>query len=170
MLGLVLGVLWCRSLRSLEFAACWNEQPATPAIETFHQYMILSSQGQLTFVFNETRYSTSSQSARPRGEHLTHYRDVKGSVWPREGYGWSSFRIPGPDGWDQDKVTLPYWGIVIATLLLPLLRMVTLIRDRQWPIEGCCLCCGYDLRATPDRCPECGTASPNSSAHVAHPS
>jgi hypothetical protein len=49
----------------------------------------------------------------------------------------------------------PHWFLVALFALIPLLR----IRDwlsRHGHRQGRCAHCGYDLRATPSRCPECG--------------
>jgi hypothetical protein len=47
----------------------------------------------------------------------------------------------------------PFWFIVLATAIPPALWSRN--RRRRLP-DGLCHFCGYDLRATPGRCPECG--------------
>lgn len=60
----------------------------------------------------------------------------------------------------QTDVRLPYWVLLAAFACGPVVWLVTMRRRRlqiQRQAQGRCLTCGYDLRATPDRCPECGT-------------
>lgn len=51
---------------------------------------------------------------------------------------------------------IPYWLPVTAFLILPVRKLLLLNRSRRRRRAGLCVACGYDLRATSDRCPECG--------------
>ena len=53
----------------------------------------------------------------------------------------------------------PYWLIVVLSSVLPFCQLISFARKHRPRNNGtCCLQCGYDLRASTDRCPECGTA------------
>jgi hypothetical protein len=54
-----------------------------------------------------------------------------------------------------------YWLLVTLLGIAPLWRIVSALRRRRRVASGHCTNCGYDLRATPDRCPECGGAAIN---------
>jgi hypothetical protein len=54
-------------------------------------------------------------------------------------------------------VWMPYWCIAAVTALAPTTAIAGRIFRRRRIVSGRCAKCGYDLRATPDRCPECGT-------------
>jgi len=70
-----------------------------------------------------------------------------------------------------DYVVTPYWFALPLTLILPLSRVALTMRQRRqrlrqwrWRRMGRCAACGYDLRGTPERCPECGALTRDSSA------
>ncbi len=52
-------------------------------------------------------------------------------------------------------IGFPHIAAVVALAILPSLLVKRLITKRRRPI-GVCTACGYDLRASPDGCPECG--------------
>ena len=58
------------------------------------------------------------------------------------------------------NVTIPAWSFVFAFAVSPGVWVVRLLGRRRMErrvLEGCCGECGYDLRGSPGRCPECGS-------------
>ena len=59
----------------------------------------------------------------------------------------------------QREVTAPILYLALPFVLLPAARVAAwMIALRRVRLGRCCVC-GYDLRATPDRCPECGAVA-----------
>jgi hypothetical protein len=74
----------------------------------------------------------------------------------RAGLHLAFWRSPVLTGW---TIGLPHWLILLLTGLIPGRKLIGALRRRRRALRAVCVNCGYDLRATPDRCPECGTLS-----------
>ena len=86
--------------------------------------------------------------AGPGGAPYRSFRVVQGSF-----YGALYVGRSGPDfRWYIDL-----WKLVLASAGLPAVWLVRTLWGRASRLPGHCRHCNYDLRATPHRCPECGT-------------
>jgi hypothetical protein len=90
---------------------------------------------------------------------------------PREtqtflGIEWGRVNLINQYGMGRAKyVHIPAAYICGACLILPGLWCVFALKRRQRNLRQRahqCVDCGYDLRATPQRCPECGSVPDNS--------
>jgi hypothetical protein len=74
-------------------------------------------------------------------------------LFERYAYDWTT-------GSTNIYLGVPVPLVIVATAALPLARLARRLWPRRPAPDGICHDCGYDLRATPDRCPECGTFRP----------
>ncbi len=91
--------------------------------------------------------------------------------WSKLGLDWSSTST----FYEQCEPATRIWQCIVPNwMLLPVLaiwpiRWITLLRRRaviqSRMTRGLCGNCAYDMRATPDQCPECGTIADSSSRH-----
>jgi hypothetical protein len=69
--------------------------------------------------------------------------------------------VPGAPSLDFALYIMPHWIVATACAVPPLAWLALVvpkrIRQRRRTRLGLCLGCGYDLRESPGRCPECGS-------------
>jgi hypothetical protein len=98
----------------------------------------------------------------PKVRYGTGPRGTEDEVWkmmrnrPSWWLGGFEFTTGSSGSNARREFATPTWLFALLAGLLPACRLATARRSRKHRRLGCCPLCGYDLRATPDRCPECG--------------
>jgi hypothetical protein len=157
-------VLWVRS-HALSDKAAWRRPGGIYSARTARGHLVvemwradwpLRAGERFGFVYERDEPYPLALEVIPR---LYVYPDpsVSESKWDHAGFGWHTRRRAGAV--ESAAVSAPFWALAAAAAALALGRAVPRLvsaRRRRRQRAGLCPACGYDLRATPERCPECG--------------
>jgi hypothetical protein len=166
-LALFVAALWANRRSYGVCDRAYHISDPTPGSSHVAIQDLVSYQGHLWFIFSDEHLPGDppirhrwnfAMRTDPGDDHLAH-GELAGISSPR---GWrihvsDTTHFPAADNYRL--AVIPYRLLLAATLLLPALWMLSLLirisrRNRR---EAFCCQFGYDLRATPNRCPECGT-------------
>ena len=86
------------------------------------------------------------------------------TFWNRIGFGYVSEKQSAQGLKDATVTTrsywLPYWLVVGVALVVPVRWLIALLTRARRRRRGLCARCGYDIRVSEGRCPECGEPLP----------
>jgi hypothetical protein len=150
LLCIAAGVLWVRSYLRTD-TVCVVRRPHLLYCET--------SRGALAVAWHTGVPLTSEPVIQAAAEHgwaweVTPGRDAYRGIRRTLGFAWF---YAATGGTAERVVHVPLAALIAAAACLPAARAASRWRRRRR--SGVCARCGYDLRATPERCPECGTAA-----------
>ena len=158
--------LWIRS-----FSRCdeiiWVGAYPRPEGPGYESVELRSVVGRLSLKYYRPRpFYMYGTPTRPNGGRLG-VGFSSGMIGPNLRPNWLSFV-----SWDRDEplnprapfelmwgLSMPHWLPAAAFGIIPLIAVRRWRRAHRQLRPGMCAKCGYDLRATPHRCPECGTIS-----------
>lgn len=169
--------LWVRSYWVAE-GWSWSDGVRVPTAgyQIAWRKVLVSHRGRVCFMMDRSfgspaafrRRLDAKEAAYARGFHYASTRSP-GAWWEWLGFEYRTHNgypviasvAIGPPVQLTRMWLAPHWAAVVLTIPWPTWWLAGRGRRRYRLRHGLCLQCGYDLRATPERCPECGTVVPS---------
>jgi hypothetical protein len=170
--------LLCVALLLLTLRTIWRRDELSLGIRSstkirhaINYYGSLSERGWLTLWYNCNEFDDEAAADDFASGDLGGTPQVAGFKFSHESHPISGYPYPhiyrfhsgssyaNHDHFEDATLIFPLWIPIAFTAVLPAITIWVSLRRRRSEFRlrnGLCVNCGYDLRSSPERCPECG--------------